>query len=75
MADKSIPAMTRLSDAGKPICVMCDKPLRPFSGRSLWWKFSDAVQSFGWQGNSIFCTQRCAAEWGITKAAQGTDGP
>jgi hypothetical protein len=72
MTEKHTPIESRLDDAGKPICVMCDKRLKA-AARSLWWNYGPAVQNYGWQGNNVFCSQKCAAQWGIIKAAHGLD--
>lgn len=74
MAEKLAPSTARLDDKGWPICVTCGGLMRPCA-KSAFWNYSDAVQPYGWKGNSIFCTQRCAAKWGIIKASTGLDGP
>lgn len=55
-----IPPNSRLDDAGRAICVWCNKRLR----FKLGW---------GYEGEGIFCRMKCAADWGNTKAGALSD--
>ena len=49
----------------RPLCVYCDKP-QPLSVT-----MPDGRKFYGFQGSGFFCSMRCAAEWGNSKA-EGT---
>jgi hypothetical protein len=69
-----IPSECRLDARGRPICVLgsCNKPLRK-AARSAFWRYGESVQPYGWLGNGMFCSERCAATWGVNKAYSGSD--
>lgn len=59
--------------SGKPICVLCGKVLRR-AHASAFWRFNmDVIQAYGWLGNCMFCSERCAAHWAVVKASTGSD--
>ena len=73
MAKRDTPPEACLDKDGKPICLWCKARLRK-AARSSFWNYSLAnVQPYGWLGNGMFCSERCAANWGITKASRGED--
>jgi len=57
---RRVPDESRLDDAGRAICVYCDKRLRWNTG-------------WGYEGTGIFCSMKCAATWGNVKASAGDD--
>lgn len=69
---KEIPDFASINERGVPQCCLCYTPLKK-ARSSDFWKFSEAVQAYGWRGNSLFCSQRCAAEFAIVKASTMND--
>lgn len=59
-ARRVIPSQSRLDEAGRAICVYCEKRLR--------WN-----KGWGYDGVGIFCSMKCAATWGNIKASVGDD--
>lgn len=59
-AVRAVPCNSRLDDNGRPVCVWCDKRMRFHFG-------------WGYNGSGTFCSMKCAAEWGDTKASALSD--
>jgi hypothetical protein len=64
-----MPSEVHLDDAGRPICMYCDKPLRKATASAFWRYDASVVQLYGWLGCCNFCSERCAARWGVVKAS------
>ncbi len=72
MPERVLPNFAKVVD-GRPVCLTCDEPLRKCASSSFWLFDLDNVQPYGWLGNSLFCSERHAAEWAVTKASVGID--
>lgn len=57
---RKVSNQSKLDAGGRPICVYCEKRLR--------WNVG-----YGYEGQGIFCSMKCAATWGNIKAAFGDD--
>lgn len=56
--------------AGKPICIVCEKPLREivktdWPGHSPEPISRTKTGTYGLQGDGDFCTQRCAVDYAL----------
>lgn len=60
---------TKLDVKGRPICCLCNKPLRKNRSSTFWAFDTKAVSPYGWQGNGFFCKIDCAAAYGVLKAS------
>jgi hypothetical protein len=61
------------SDRGVPIrlkCVWCSGPMKRVQ-ESKFWGHNPPFR--GWAGNDWFCSQFCAASWGVLKCSAGVD--
>lgn len=67
-----VPQISTTDSDGRPVCAKCGRRLKK-SRASDFWHFASEVQPYGWAGNSIFCSIRHAAEWGIDKASVCSD--
>ncbi len=53
-AVRAVPSSSSVDDAGRPVCVYCEKRLRFHIG-------------WGYNGSGHFCNVKCAAEWADQK--------
>jgi hypothetical protein len=60
--ERKVPSTASVDDAGRAICVFCQKHLR-------WY-----INGWGYAGSGHFCNMKCAADWGDIKVIGTADG-